>query len=119
MKLKILASAFLISTAWAQSASADTSLELLHGWDYNEDFNGDSERTILTIKTFQPWSYGTFFMYYDITGPFTPPDAEAAPNEKGGFFGGTSLTFSGKRIGEKITGAKWDWGALADVSLRY
>lgn len=119
MKLKILVSAFLISTAWAAPAAADTSLELLHGWNYNEDFNGDTERTILTIKTFQPWSYGTFFMYYDITGPFTAPDARVAPNEKGGFFGGTSLTLSSKRIGQKITGAEWDWGALADVSLRY
>lgn len=123
MNLKILASAFLISTAistaWARTASADTSLELLHGWNYNEDFNGDKERTILTIKTFQPWSYGTFFMYYDITGPWTTPDASAMPNEKGGFFGGTSVTFSVKRIGEALAGTKWDWGALADFSLRY
>lgn len=119
MKLKILASTLLLSAAWSSTAAADTSLELLQGWTYNQDFNGNSDRTTLTIKTFQPWSYGTFFMYYDITGPFTPPDAEALPNEKGGFFGGTSLTFSIKRIGQKIAGAEWDWGPLADLSLRY
>jgi hypothetical protein len=124
MKLKALISAalaFSVSTAWSLSASADTSLELLHGWNYNKDFNGETERTILTIKTFQPWSYGTFFMYYDITGPFNPPDANVAPNEKGGFFGSTSLTFSVKRIAQKIAGAEkdWDWGPLLDLSLRY
>src|SRR6202042_2443178 len=84
-----------------------------------KDFNGDSERTILTIKTFQPWSYGTFFMYYDITGPFTPPNASVYPNEKGGFFGGTSVTLSIKKIGEKIASEEWKWGPLSDVSLRY
>jgi hypothetical protein len=119
MKLKILASAFLLSTAWALPAAAGTSLELLHGWDYNEDFNGDKERTILTIKTFQPWAYGSFFMYYDITGPFEIPDANVLPNEKGGFFGSVSLAFSVKRIGQKIAGTEWDWGALADLSLKY
>lgn len=124
MKLKVLISAalaFSASTAWSLSASADTSLELLHGWNYNADFNGETERTILTIKTFQPWSYGTFFMYYDITGPFNAPDANVAPNEKGGFFGSTSLTFSVKRIAQKIAGAEkdWNWGPLLDLSLRY
>ena len=120
MKIKLaVASALLLSIAWPSSAKADTTLELLHGWNYNKDFNGSTERTVLTIKTFQYWSYGTFFMYYDITGPFAPPDAEALPNEKGGFFGGTSLTFSIKRIGQKIAGTEWDWGALADLSLRY
>ncbi len=124
MKLKILAPALSLTAAlglaWSSPASADTSLELLHGWNYNKDFNGNTERTILTIKTFQPWALGTFFMYYDITGPFTPPDANVLPNEKGGFFGGTSVTLSAKKIiGEKIAHKKWDWGALADVSLRY
>jgi nucleoside-specific outer membrane channel protein Tsx len=121
MKLKVLASAFLISVAWALPAAADTSLELLHGWNYNKDFNGDSERTILTIKTFQPWDYGTFFAYYDITGPFTPPDSKVLPNEKGGFFGGMSATVSLKKIAEKIAGVEqpWNWGPLADLSLRY
>lgn len=121
MKSRALVPALLLAAAWPSPAAADTSIELLHGWNYNNDFNGDSERTILTIKTFQPWSYGTFFMYYDITGPFTPPDADVAPNEKGGFFGGTSVTLSIKRVGQKIAGAKggWKWGALTDLSLRY
>lgn len=119
MNLKILASAFVLTTAWSLPAAAGTSLELLHGWDFNEDFNGDKERTVLSIKTFQPWSYGTFFMYYDITGPFTAPDANVFPNEKGGFFGGTSVTFSIKKIGEKIADTQWDWGGLLDWSLRY
>jgi hypothetical protein len=139
MNLKILACAFSLSTAWSMTAAAQTSLELLHGWGYNDDFNGDSERTTLSIKTFQVWPYGTFFMYYDITGPFTAPDADVLPNEKGGFFGGTSLTLSIKQIGEKIATVSqdptpenmdkkdptkkkpvvWDWGALADFSLRY
>lgn len=138
MNLKTLAFAFSLSTAWSVTAAAQTSLELLHGWSYNDDFNGDAERTVLSIKTFQVWPYGTFFMYYDITGPFTPPDASVLPNEKGGFFGGTSLTLSIKQIGEKIAtvsqddpkpekGEKdpkkkpvvWDWGALGDLSLRY
>ena len=119
MKAKILAAAFLLSTAWAVPAAADTSLELLHGWNYNKDFNGSTERTVLSIKTFQPWAYGTFFMYYDITGPFVAPDANVTPNEKGGFFGSVSATVSIKKIGEKITGSKWDWGGLLDLSLRY
>jgi len=111
--------AFVLGTTWASVAAADTSIEILHGWNYNNDFNGAKERTIYTIKTFQPWSYGTFFLYYDITGPFTPPDSKVLPNEKGGFFGGQSFTLSMKRIGEKIAGKKWDWGALGDLSLRY
>jgi hypothetical protein len=122
MKLKVIAIsalAFSLTAAWSSSAAADTSLELLHGWNFNKDFNGETERTILSIKTFQPWSYGTFFMYYDVTGPFNPPDANVTPNEKGGFFGGSSVTFSIKRIGQKIAGSEWDWGALSDVSLRY
>jgi hypothetical protein len=119
MKLKLLVSAFVLTTAWSLPAAAGTSLELLHGWDFNEDFNGDKERTLLSIKTFQPWSHGTFFMYYDITGPFTAPDASVNPNEKGGFFGGTSVTFSIKKIGQSIAGTEWDWGGLLDWSLRY
>jgi hypothetical protein len=58
-------------------------------------------------------------MYYDITGPFTPPDANVLPNEKGGFFGGMSLTFSIKQIGQKLAGKEWDWGGLLNWSLRY
>jgi hypothetical protein len=123
MNTKAFAIALLSSTAlaatWSSSAAADTSLEVLHGWHYNKDFNGDTERTIYTIKTFQPWAYGTFFMYYDITGPFSPPDANVLPNEKGGFFGSTSFTLSMKSVGEKISGKKWYWGPLLDFSLRY
>lgn len=119
MKLKVLASAFVLTTAWSLPAAAGTTLELLHGWNYNKDFNGDEERTLLSIKTFQPWEYGTFFMYYDITGPFTAPDANVLPNEKGGFFGGMSLTFSIKQIGQKLAGKEWDWGGLLNWSLRY
>ncbi|WP_394850656.1 hypothetical protein LZC95_24760 [Pendulispora brunnea] len=119
MKGRLFISAFVLCTSWASAAAADTSLEILHGWNYNNDFNGAKERTIYTVKTFQPWQYGTFFLYYDITGPFTPPDSKVLPNEKGGFFGGQSFTLSAKRIGEKISGEKWDWGALGDVSLRY
>src|SRR5260370_23162974 len=59
MKGKIGICAFLLASTWAPFAMADTSLELLHGWHYNNDFNGDKERTVLTIKTFQPWTYGT------------------------------------------------------------
>ncbi len=119
MKGKIGICAFLLASTWAPFAMADTSLELLHGWHYNDDFNGDKERTVLTIKTFQPWKYGTFFMYYDITGPFHAPDANVKPNEKGGFFGSWSVTLSSKQIGQALTGQKWDWGALGDVSLKY
>ena len=108
----------VLFTAWPSTARADTAVELLHGWNYNNDFNGGTERTIMTIKTFQPFKYGSFFMYYDITGPFTPPDDKVLPNEKGGFFGGTSVNLSVKRIGEKIAGETWNWGgALVDVSL--
>jgi len=109
--------AVALCSTWSSSSRADTSVELLHGWNYNKDFNGGTERTVMTLKTFQPFKYGSFFMYYDITGPFTPPDDKVLPNEKGGFFGGTSVNLSAKRIGEKIAGQKWDWGALADVSL--
>jgi hypothetical protein len=122
MKIKTVAVSLLVSiplaAACASPAKADTSLELLHGWNYNRDFNGVPERTITTIKTFQPWDYGTFFMYYDITGPFAPPDANVYPNEKGGFFGSISLTLSLKSVGQKITGKKWNWGGLDDFSLR-
>ena len=121
MKIKILAAALsfglALSAAWSSPAAADTSLEVLHGWNYNKDFNGSTERTVLTLKTFQPWAYGSFFMYYDITGPFTPPDDDVLPNEKGGFFGSISTNLSVKRIGEKLAGKKWESGALRDVSL--
>jgi hypothetical protein len=121
MKIKILATALsfglAVSAAWSSPAAADTSLEVLHGWNYDKDFNGSKERTVLTVKTFQPWAYGSFFMYYDITGPFTPPDDDVLPNEKGGFFGSISTNLSVKRISEKLAGKKWAWGALSDLSL--
>jgi len=95
---------------------AQTSVEILHGWGYNRDFNGDRERTILTLRTFQQWPYGTFFLSFDMTGPFTPPDAKVVPNEKGGFNGGIAVNVSMKKVGRKITGAgEWRWGALRDV----
>lgn len=131
MKMKILTAALSlaipIAVAWSSEAAADTSLELLHGWNYGlnfgkgaaPDFNGGTERTILSLKTFQPWKFGSFFMYYDITGPFTAPNAKVLPNEKGGFFGGISVNLSIKRITEKIAGKQWNWlrGGLADLSL--
>lgn len=101
----------------ARPAWGGTSLELLHGWGYNKDWSGDRERTILTIKTFQPFKYGSFFMYYDITGPFTPPDATVLPNEKGGFFGGSAVNLSVKKIGEKLAHQTARWGALDDLSV--
>lgn len=119
MKLKPLASAFLLSIVWSFPAAADTSLELLRGWNYNRDFNGNERRTVFTIKTFQPWEYGNVFLYYDITGPFNAPDTKVAPNEKGGFFGGTGFNFSTRKIGQKIAGQQWDWGVLDDVYLHY
>lgn len=118
MKRLISIFAIFVASLISSQAFAGTSLELLHGWNYNKDFNGSAERTILTIKTFQPWSFGTFFMYYDITGPFTPMDSNVLPNEKGGFFGGTSVTVSPKKITEKIKGREFNWGPLLDTSLR-
>ncbi|HEU4406508.1 MAG TPA: hypothetical protein VFS43_14680 [Polyangiaceae bacterium] len=120
MKFKPLASAFLLAIAWTLPASADTTFELLRGWSFNKDFNGNERRTVFTIKTFQPWDYGNIFLYYDITGPFNAPDTRVAPNEKGGFFGGTSFNFSTRKIGQKLAGQQWDWGpVLDDVYLHY
>lgn len=147
MKIKILGAALslgiALGAAWSSPASADTSLELLHGWNYGlncgndrtceasagrlagvppgpgakQDFNGGTERTILTLKTFQPWKYGSVFIFYDITGPFTPPDDKVLPNEKGGFFGSISVNLSAKKIAEQIAGKKFEWGRLVDLSL--
>ena len=94
---------------------------------FNKDFNGDVARTVLTIKAFQPWEYGFVFLYYDITGPFNAADAgfngagtpTSTDNEKGGFFGGTTFAISPKKIAEKINGQPYDWGLIADVSLKY
>lgn len=87
---------------------------------FNKDFNGAGARTVLSIKAFQPWEYGTMFLYYDITGPFTSALVEnATGNEKGGFFGGITLALSAKKIGEKLTGNQMNWGLLYDVSVKY
>ncbi len=91
---------------------------------FNEDFNGGGSRTILSIKAFQAWEYGTMFLYYDITGPFNSANSETdgvqdTPNERGGFFGGITVTLSPKKIGEKFAGREFDWGPLADVQLKY
>jgi len=88
---------------------------------FNKDFNGGGARTVLTIKAFQPWELGTMFLYYDITGPFTPANAETlSPNEKGGFFGGITIAVSAKRVAEKITGKPFNLpGFLSDVSVKY
>ncbi len=127
--------------AWSGTASADVWFELLHApcWTgseaditgengevpgsidcFNKDFNGDVSRTLLSIKAYQPWKYGFFFLYYDITGPFTKSGiAEITDNEKGGFFGGTTVAISPKRIAEKLRGQPYDWGVVADVYLKY
>jgi len=74
----------------------------------------------LSIKAFQPWKYGFVFLYYDITGPFTKSGiAEITDNEKGGFFGGTTIAISPKRIAEKFRDKPYDWGALADIYVKY
>ncbi|SET27801.1 hypothetical protein [Stigmatella erecta] len=87
---------------------------------FNKDFNGDGSRTILSIKAFQAWEYGTMFLYYDITGPFNSGAAsDLIPNERNGFFGGITVTLSPKRIAEKATGRQFQWGLLSDVSLKY
>lgn len=86
---------------------------------FNNDFNGGGSRTLLSIKAFQPWEYGFMFMYYDVTGPFSHAGRTLTPNEKGGFFGGITVGFSAKKIGQKITGTEFDWGVLSDVSLKY
>ncbi|PTL75228.1 hypothetical protein [Vitiosangium sp. GDMCC 1.1324] len=87
---------------------------------FNKDFNGGGSRTTLTIKAFQAWEFGTMFMYYDITGPFNSAIANtSSANEKGGFFGGITVTLSGKYFSEKLMQRQLDWGPLANVSLKY
>lgn len=129
---------------WSGTASADLWFELLHApcWTgseaditedngvigevpgaidcFNKDFNGGVSRTLLSIKAYQPWKYGFFFLYYDITGPFTRAGlADVTDNEKGGFFGGTTVALSPKRIAEKLRGQPYDWGPLADIYVKY
>ncbi len=87
---------------------------------FNNDFNGDGSRTILSIKAFQAWEYGTMFLYYDITGPFNSAiSGEKSTNEAGGFFGGITVTVSPKKIGEKFAGREFDWGPIADLEIKY
>ena len=87
---------------------------------FNKDFNGDGARTTLSIKAFQAWEFGTMFLYYDITGPFNSALAnEPSPNEKGGFFGGITVSLSSKFFAEKILNQKLSWGPLRDVSFKY
>lgn len=133
-----------IMLAWSGTAAADVWFELLHapcltGSDadikedngvigevsgsvdcFNKDFNGGTARTLLSIKAFQPWKYGFVFLYYDVTGPFNKSGiAEITNNEKGGFFGGTTVAISPKRIAEKLSGSKYDWGPLTDIYIKY
>ncbi|QRN94702.1 hypothetical protein JRI60_37130 [Archangium violaceum] len=87
---------------------------------FNKDFNGGGSRTTLSIKAFQAWEFGTMFLYYDITGPFNSALADVTSlNEKGGFFGGITLTLSGKFFAEKVLGRPLNWGPLSNVSLKY
>ena len=133
-----------VMLAWSGSAAADVWFELLHapcltGSDadikedngvigevsgsvdcFNKDFNGGTSRTLLSIKAFQPWKYGFVFLYYDVTGPFNRSGiAEITNNEKGGFFGGTTVAISPKRNAEKLSGSKYDWGPLTDIYIKY
>ena len=130
--------------AWSRDASADVWFELLHApcWTgsdadikqddgvygevsgsidcFNKDFNGGTSRTLLSIKAFQPWKYGFVFLYYDVTGPFNKSGLTSLKdNEKGGFFGGTTVAISPKRIAEKIQNVTYDWGPLADIYVKY
>lgn len=88
---------------------------------FNEDFNGRGARTLLSIKAFQAWEYGTMFLYYDITGPWhsAVSSTTTSSNERGGFFGGITTTVSPKKIGEKISGREFDWGPIADLEIKY
>ncbi|WNG49371.1 hypothetical protein F0U60_38565 [Archangium minus] len=87
---------------------------------FNKDFNGGGSRTTLSIKAFQAWEFGTMFLYYDITGPFNSAIADVATlNEKGGFFGGITLTLSGKYFSERLLQRQLDWGPLTNISFKY
>ncbi|HLL03525.1 MAG TPA: hypothetical protein VK539_23270 [Myxococcaceae bacterium] len=87
---------------------------------FNKDFNGGGSRTLLSIKAFQAWEYGTMFLYYDITGPWnSAASGDPSDNERGGFFGGITVTLSPKKIGEKLSGQQYDWGFINDVQLKY
>lgn len=136
--------ALLASLLASSSAHAGLSFELLHApcWTgseanierddgvfgmyrnsvdcYNKDFNGAGSRTLLSLKVFQPWEFGSVFLYYDITGPFTSAVANTlSNNEKGGFFGGITIAVSAMQIGQKITGKPFQWGPINDLSFKY
>lgn len=139
MKRNLFVAALLAVLLSSSSASAGVWFELLHapcftGDDadaeangeipgsidcFNNDFNGGGARTVFSIKAFQPWEYGSVFLYYDITGPFNNPDRALTLNERNGFFGGTTVALSAKKIGEKVAGRPFDWGPLADLSVKY
>src|SRR5262245_25457627 len=145
MKRNLVLTMFAAATLfWSSSASAGVWLELLHAQCFtgkesdikqndgvigevsgsidcfNKDFNGGVARTVLTIKAFQTWEYGFVFLYYDITGPFAAADTTTEQqNEKGGFFGGHTSGSSPKKIAEKFHGKPYDWGLIADVSIKY
>lgn len=137
---RALPTLFILSIATSSSpAAADVWLELLNApcWTgdaakagkngvvhgsidcFNKDFNGGVERTTLSIKAFKPFEYGFMFLYYDVTGPFNDPSKQLTANEKGGFFGGTTIAISPKKIAEKISGHPFDWGPIADLSVKY
>ncbi len=87
---------------------------------FNQDFNGGGARTTLSIKAFQVWEYGTMFLYYDITGPWNSPVATTpTSNEKGGFFGGITVTVSPLRVASKITGNEVKLPFLRDLEIKY
>lgn len=144
MKLKSLWSTVLLCAVLLSSsnASAGVWFELLHSpcWTgnpnrmeagtgrfrgsidcFNQDFNGGGARTTFSIKAFQPWEYGTMFLYYDITGPFNPANLNVTANEKGGFFGGITTTLSIKRVAEKLSNAQepFNWGPIANLYFKY
>lgn len=140
MKRCLTVTLLLLIFTMAPAARAGVWLELLHApcWTgdeadakmgtgeisgsvdcFNKDFNGGASRTVLSIKAFQPWEYGFVFLYYDVTGPFNNADRALALNEKGGFFGGTTIAISPKKIAEKLAGKAFDWGVIADLSIKY
>lgn len=86
---------------------------------FNKDFNGGTSRTLLSIKAFKDWKFGYVFLYYDVTGPFNKAGTSLPDNEKGGFFGGTTIAISPKRIAEKLQEVTYDWGVLRDIYVKY
>ena len=111
----------LNAPCWTGDAAKAGKNGVVHGSIdcFNNDFNGGVERTTLSIKAFKPWEYGFVFLYYDVTGPFNDPSKHLTANEKGGFFGGTTIAISPKKIAEKLSGHPFDWGPIADLSFKY